>query len=92
MSQHLLKKWQPYLQLQHCCGVQFKVTTSRGCTRGDIEIVQYLHHDAGDCDLVIVEVATYCNAYANDHNISFKPAVTSTSGNVHCELLCILFL
>ena len=39
-----------------------------------------------------VKIDSYCNAYANDHNISFMPAVTSTSGHVHCELLRILFL
>ena len=42
--------------------------------------------------LKIVTVDSYRNAYANDHNISFMPSVTSTSGTVHCELLCILFL
>ena len=35
---------------------------------------------------------SYHNDYANDHNISFMPAVTSTSGNVHYKLLHILFL
>ena len=41
---------------------------------------------------VKTDSSSYSNAYANDHNISFMPAVTSTSGNVHCELLRILFL
>ena len=43
-----------------------------------------------------VKIDSYSNAYANDsdhnHDISFMPAVTSTSSNVHCKLLCILFL
>jgi hypothetical protein len=39
-----------------------------------------------------IKIDSYSNTYANDHNISFMPAVTSTSGNVHSELLSILFL
>jgi hypothetical protein len=58
---------------------------------------QLCHSDPKDFQKSLVSAAkvkidSYCNVYANDHNISFLPAVTSTSGNVHCELLCILFL
>ena len=57
---------------------------------------QLCHRDPKDFQksLVSAKVKTdsYRNAYANDHNISFLPAVTSTSGHVHCELLRILLL
>ena len=37
----------------HVVRTQFKVTASRGSKRGDIEILQYLHHAAGGRNLVI---------------------------------------
>ena len=33
----------------------------------------------------------YQNAYANDHSITFMPAIASTTGRLHAEFLRLLF-
>ena len=33
----------------------------------------------------------YHNAYANDHSITFMPAIASTTGRLHAEFLRLLF-
>ena len=37
------------------------------------------------------KVPKYQNAYANDHNIAFMPAITSTTGRLDAEFLRLLF-
>ena len=37
------------------------------------------------------KVLKYQNAYANDHSITFMPAIASTTGRLHAEFLRLLF-
>ncbi len=38
------------------------------------------------------KIAAYRQQYADNQNISFLPAIVSTSTRMHCEFLCLLFL
>jgi hypothetical protein len=112
----------------HTVRTQHGVTASAGQRRGDVEIRNYLHSQAGSRSLIFDlsiahdrfgssshvqqngclshpqdldaplriaaqrKIAAYQQQYADNQNISFLPAIVSTSTRMHGEFLRLLFL
>ena len=54
-----------------------------------------LHPQDLDCPMCVVahrKTNTYKQTYADNQNISFSPAIMSTSNHMHCEFSYLLFL
>jgi hypothetical protein len=77
-----------------------QVVRSRGQRCGDIELSGYLANAAGPVSLVLSESVTDkirkyradCNNNPPNNTISFMSDIAGTSGRLHSEFLCLLFL
>jgi hypothetical protein len=86
----------------HLVRTQHGVTASAGQRRGDVEVRSFLRDQAGSRNLVFDLSIThdrfgrkpnaYRQTYADNQNISFLPAIMSTSNRMHGEFLRLLFL
>jgi hypothetical protein len=78
-----------------------QVVRSRGQRCGDIKLASYLANAAGPVPLVLdlrIAHADKIRTYRADYNnnppscVSFMPTIASTSGRIHSEFVCLLFL
>ncbi len=74
----------------------FFFTHTRICNSCQVQLNWSLWHtqdlDVSLCIAALRKLTQHRQQYTDNKNISFLPAIMTTSSHIHCEFLCLLFL